>query len=334
MGDTFTLPADLRATFNLQTNEQIINNSLYRYDTMANVWLKLPNLPGFRAAGALQLVGRDLHYIGGFMNNQGVDSTAHFVFNLDSQQWDTTTAAPMPMARDHASSIYLDGKIYIMGGEPMHHDFTNQRAEAWAYDVASNTWTQLPNMPIAKSHDEGGTFVLNGRIIMAGGQTNDYQPTNNVIAYDPATNTWSTLAPLPAPPAGPDRRADRKQDHRCARWDSGQTRRRTIRGSERSASEPSGRRKKLECESNREGEHRLALPFFIQPSNSVAEMKNSEPAVFSAPSVVPTNASAKSRRANRFARHSTPMPKLSDMIPQMTGTKNSSPQTTDATARS
>jgi hypothetical protein len=96
----------------------------------------------------------------------------------------------------------LGGKIYVMGGEAAHHQFLDQRAEVQVYDPVTNSWSQLASMPLAKSHAEASTFVLNGKIVFAGGQTNYYEPTDNVIAYDPAADGWVTLPPLPAPRQG------------------------------------------------------------------------------------------------------------------------------------
>src|SRR3954470_10016366 len=104
----------------------------------------------------------------------------------------------MPNPKDHFSSAVLGGKIYAMGGEHGHDQLHQQQNDMWSYDPAVDTWTQLASMPIAKSHIEGGTFVLDGKIVMAGGQVDNFQPTANVITYDPSTNSWTTLAPLPA----------------------------------------------------------------------------------------------------------------------------------------
>ena len=40
--------------------------------------------------------------------------------------------------------------------------------------------------------------MLDGKIVMAGGQVDNFQPTANVVAYDPATNAWTAMPSLPA----------------------------------------------------------------------------------------------------------------------------------------
>ena len=107
------------------------------------------------------------------------------------------TAKALPNAKDHFSTIVVSGKIYVLGGEKGHHLLHQPQGDAHVYDPATDTWKALANLPLAKSHLEGSTFLSNGLIVMAGGQVDNFTPTGNVEAYNPATNTWSTLAPLP-----------------------------------------------------------------------------------------------------------------------------------------
>jgi N-acetylneuraminic acid mutarotase len=95
------------------------------------------------------------------------------------------------------STVVLNGKIYAIGGEHGHDQLHQQMSDMHVYDPATDTWTQLASMPIAKSHMESGTFVYNGRIVFAGGQTDNFNSTTNVVEYDPASDQWITLAPLP-----------------------------------------------------------------------------------------------------------------------------------------
>jgi N-acetylneuraminic acid mutarotase len=119
-----------------------------------------------------------------------------WTLNLDGgTSW--TSVASHPNPKDHFSTVVLNGRIYTAGGEHGHDLLNEQQSDLHVYDPAANTWTKLASMPVAKSHNESATFVLNGRIVFAGGQVNHFEATNNVVAYDPSTNSWSTLAALP-----------------------------------------------------------------------------------------------------------------------------------------
>ena len=57
-------------------------------------------------------------------------------------------------------------------------------------DPATNTWTQLPALPVANS-DMGAVYV-GGQIVTFGGE-NAFSVFSTVRAYNLATRTWSTL---------------------------------------------------------------------------------------------------------------------------------------------
>ncbi len=182
---------------NTATNPtQWISDAVWRYDPTNNSWSKIATLPQARGAGTLDVLGRELHYFGGNPADRITNLGDHFVYNLDSGAWSTAAALPNP--KDHLSSVVLNGKIYALAGEHGHDQLHEQQSDMRVYDPATNNWTQLASLPIAKSHMEGGTFVSDGKIIMAGGQVNDFQPTSNVVAYDPAVDKWTTLTSLPA----------------------------------------------------------------------------------------------------------------------------------------
>jgi hypothetical protein len=175
---------------------QWISDSVWRYDTTNNTWQLIAKLPQARGAGGAKLVGRKLHYFGGNPTDRVTNVGEHYVYDLDSGAW--STAASMPDPKDHFSTVLLNDKIYAIGGEHGHDQLHLQMPDVHAYDTVTNTWTRLADLPTAKSHTEGATFATDGKIVMAGGQLDNYQPTSQVVAYDPAANAWATLPPLPA----------------------------------------------------------------------------------------------------------------------------------------
>jgi hypothetical protein len=175
---------------------QWISDSVWRYDTTNNTWQLIAKLPQLRGAGGAKLVGRQLHYFGGNPTDRVTNVGDHYIYDLDTGNW--STAAPMPDPKDHFSTVLLNDKIYAVGGEHGHDQLHQQMADVHAFDTVANNWTRLADLPTAKSHTEGATFGTDGKIVMAGGQLDNYQPTSQVVAYDPAANAWTTLQPLPA----------------------------------------------------------------------------------------------------------------------------------------
>ncbi|MBT2595490.1 hypothetical protein J7I92_09445 [Arthrobacter sp. ISL-72] len=188
---------------NLNHNEspsQDINSNVYRFDPLTNTFTLIATLPQPRGAGTLDVLNGELHYMGGNPADRVTNVGDHFVYNLANKSW--RTAAPLPNPKDHMSSLVLAGKIYVLGGEHGHDQLHLQQGDAHVYDPGTDRWTQIANLPTPKSHTEAGTFVSDGKIIMAGGQVDNFQPTSQVVAFDPLLNSWSVLPALPAPRQG------------------------------------------------------------------------------------------------------------------------------------
>src|SRR5438477_1085558 len=105
------------------------------------------------------------------------------------------TAAPGPSARYRAGGTTDGTYSYVYGGQTSTGGFLN---DLWRWTPATQTWTQLANMPTAKGNIQGAYW--NGKIYVPGGYIGSHI-TENAI-YDIASNMWTTGAPLPAPQSG------------------------------------------------------------------------------------------------------------------------------------
>jgi Kelch motif/Galactose oxidase, central domain len=106
-----------------------------------------------------------------------------------------STATPGPPARYRAGGCSDGGNVYVYGGGNSSGGYYN---DLWRWTPATQTWTQLANMPTAKQNIQGACW--NGKIYVPGG-FNGAHITENAI-YDIATNVWTTGAPLPAAQTG------------------------------------------------------------------------------------------------------------------------------------
>jgi hypothetical protein len=107
--------------------------------------------------------------------------------------WRTSTPGPAESYRGGATT---DGTyIYVYGGGDSLGNFVN---DLWRWNPATETWTQLADMPTGKQNIQGAYW--NGKIYVPGGYIGSHI-TENAI-YDIATNTWTTGAPLPAAQSG------------------------------------------------------------------------------------------------------------------------------------
>ena len=174
----------------------VATNSVYKYNIVTDSWSQGPNLPEARGGGGTAIVGRELHFFGGYAADRNTNKADHWVLDLDNPTaW--TTAANMPSPRGHLGVAVFSGKIYAVGGQ-FGHDGANTESDLMhVYDPATNTWAQAASLPFPRSHHEAGTIVHEDHIIVLGGQSAVSTNINDISAYDPATDTWKTLPTLP-----------------------------------------------------------------------------------------------------------------------------------------
>ena len=172
---------------------------LWRYTIATDSWTKLHAvLPYPMGANNAALVGNELHSFGGNYYDRVTNTPDHFVIDLRNVDGGFTKKKPFPSARDHLAHVVIGDKILAVGGEFGHDKIHDQQSLLHYFDSTADRWVRLANMPVPKSHAESSTFLLDGKIIFAGGQSSPQVPTSSVYAYDPATNHWSALASLPA----------------------------------------------------------------------------------------------------------------------------------------
>jgi N-acetylneuraminic acid mutarotase len=170
---------------------------VWKYDVDANSYSRMPDLPVARAGGGLVALGRELHFFSG-NNSARQDVGDHYVLNLDDPAAGWSTRAALPNPRSHMGYVALGGKIYAVAGQTGNDEGLTTQTSVHAYDPATDTWTARAPLPTATSHISSATFVMGGRIVVAGGETANGSPAASVFAYDPDANSWVKLTSLPA----------------------------------------------------------------------------------------------------------------------------------------
>jgi N-acetylneuraminic acid mutarotase len=107
--------------------------------------------------------------------------------------WSPIASSPIP--RDEGQTIVVNGKFYAFGGFDDNNYDSSNRSDV--YNPATNTWTQLANMPQAVTH--AGTIWDGTNIWVIGGFLNGESTAaiSNVWLYNVANNTWSAGPSLP-----------------------------------------------------------------------------------------------------------------------------------------
>jgi len=114
------------------------------------------------------------------------------------QRW--VRLAPVPEANEERNGVVANGKLYLIGGNPVALTGTPPGA-VWEYDPAGDKWTRKKNMPLAAHHaavaENGGKIYVFGGGTQKQAGSGAYVPANNAWEYDPAADSWKALAAMP-----------------------------------------------------------------------------------------------------------------------------------------
>jgi subtilisin-like proprotein convertase family protein len=166
-------------------NGAIVANS-QKFD--GTTWTAIAPLPlGVEFPSAVSN-GTNIYIMGG-VSGAGINQNTNVRYNVATNTY--TSLAPSTTATWSHAAVFLNGKIYKIGGIAAAP--TNSLE---VYDIAANTWTSGANYP------QNAGFVSaiadNGFIYAAGGI--DAAGSNKTYRYDPTANVWNdaAIADLPA----------------------------------------------------------------------------------------------------------------------------------------
>jgi len=108
-----------------------------------------------------------------------------------------TQAAPSPFPTRMGTATFVNGKLYVFGGEgvnPRNKKLTTTRAVI-VYDKATNSWTPITSMPISAL-----TYaVTDGESIYIVGGYDGKKQLSAFYRFNPAKNSWTPMPDLPTP---------------------------------------------------------------------------------------------------------------------------------------
>jgi N-acetylneuraminic acid mutarotase len=171
------------------------------YDTKANEWTTLKQMPRPRGAASAVVLDGKVHVIGG----RDVRSVEwHEVYDPATQGWEvrapmigSTKTQPHSGQRDHMAVALVDGNIHAIGGRMDSYDFNTGLHTV--YDVKTDKWTNRAPMPTPRSGPSGVFYA--GKIFVFGGEaTGRVFGTNE--CYDPKTDSWAACTPMAVPRHG------------------------------------------------------------------------------------------------------------------------------------
>jgi N-acetylneuraminic acid mutarotase len=134
------------------------------YDTVANRWAELPDMPEARDHFQGAVVKNRFYAIGGRKTAINATITVNDAFDFATRAW-VTGLKPLPTARGGFAVGVLGNQVFVIGGEGGGRTFSTVEE----YDTAANVWHRLTPIPVARHGIEAA--VCNGGIYVAGGGT-------------------------------------------------------------------------------------------------------------------------------------------------------------------
>lgn len=140
----------------------VILGWIYKFDKTEN-FIELPHLPELRNAGRAISYNKSIYYIGGTDAVYVRNNT--WKYAADRKKW--IEMSPMPTARAEFAAALVNNRIFCFGGWLGNNIGETDVVES--YDVKTNTWDSLPNLPVkitsANAVSIGlDVFVLGGTI--------------------------------------------------------------------------------------------------------------------------------------------------------------------------
>ena len=124
-------------------------------------------------------------------NPTGPEPTEAVSLAVATNTW-TIKRSLSPWRRNMAAGT-INGIVYVAGGIRLD---SRALSRLDAYNVATNTWSQMASMPGERA-DPHGASMINGKLYVAGGRNANGVGVRSLFVYDPGTNTWSRKADIP-----------------------------------------------------------------------------------------------------------------------------------------
>jgi N-acetylneuraminic acid mutarotase len=175
--------------FRSRDGESVASPEVLMYDDSIGHWRHGPPLHHPRAAAAAAVVGDKIVVVGG---RTGSERLVRETEVFDGAAWHDRASIPVP--GDHLAAASDRSYLYAVGGRKFDSPHTTKAVQR--YEPATDRWTRLADLP--KLLSGAGAAIINGQLLVAGGESTTPNVVSTVQAYDltAPTATWITLPSL------------------------------------------------------------------------------------------------------------------------------------------
>jgi N-acetylneuraminic acid mutarotase len=173
-----------------------ITSDVIALDPVMSVWTALHPAPVAWTHVNLAASSTTLYLLGGEETQQFIAKGETYALDTlaEPQQWRQLKAMPAGEERGAAGIIVAPPHIYLLGGASS----TGALKTCLDYDITTDTWTMLPDLPAPRSHP-ATMRMADGTLIVAGGLAtlDPYSATTDVWALPINAPAWLPRAAMP-----------------------------------------------------------------------------------------------------------------------------------------
>ncbi|HEX5061269.1 MAG TPA: kelch repeat-containing protein [Kofleriaceae bacterium] len=165
-----------------------ITDAVDVFDTETETWgPPLPPAPVQWSHIDLASNGTTLFLLGGLEGEQFIARGDAWALDAGASAWRPLARLPAGLERGAAGVVSAPGHIYLLGGAST----TDALATCLDYDIANDSWTQLPALPGPRSHPAAMRTPDGTLLVAAGLRTIDStKPLSDVLALPPGGTAW------------------------------------------------------------------------------------------------------------------------------------------------
>ncbi|MHA2313581.1 MAG: Kelch repeat-containing protein, partial [Candidatus Thorarchaeota archaeon] len=196
---------------------QVVLHDCWAYDLNNNLWnnvdwdwkVMTPTLsPDPTAYPAMTYDSESdlVVYFGGF-TEESYQATGYYgdnetwTYDYNTNTWTNMSPSSGPSMRGHADMVYDEESdiIILFGGFRYNGGATEMTGDTWAYDVNTNTWTDMTPAvsPIGRIAPLMTYDSKADRVVLFSGYNGGN--LNEIWTYDYNSNTWTEMSPGPGP---------------------------------------------------------------------------------------------------------------------------------------
>jgi hypothetical protein len=183
-------------------------------DLETRQWTTLPSLPAARYAPVTRLWNERIHVLAGSKEDRVTPASEHWSLAIKDgkateNRW--REEPPIPKGGPHRSSAVVADRLFVLAGQwkdrpPIQGDprYTcdwTAPEEIFYPDSfvleRGRDWQRIADMPIAVTHSEYATVVIDQSIVVLGGLMDKSTLTDLIQVYDTSKDQWTIVGRLP-----------------------------------------------------------------------------------------------------------------------------------------